>query len=178
MSVQRIRHHLSLARVQERNFINRLPDVLFSSQKANQAWLVNDILRIWEDNVIMAKKAASIETPKKSEPVPFKGFVNYTLTEDDKLNFGSWDVDDHDLWIILVTCIQAGYKFSCSYNAQNDTFVACLHCNDKGSPNAGFLLSSFAPEWYLAVKSLLYKHEVVLEGNWQTEEVQKQAKWG
>lgn len=108
----------------------------------------------------------------------FKGFINYVLNEDDKVRFKSWDVDDHDLWLLLSGDIQNGYKLTTSFNSQNDTYSATYMCNDASSPNLGFCLSAFAPDWYTAVKSLVFKHNEILGCVWGQEKVRDLSKWG
>lgn len=115
----------------------------------------------------------------KSEGNPdFKGFVNYVLSAEDKAGYGEWDIHDHDLFLLVAGAEQSGYKLSCSFNAKNDTFSATFMCVDAQSPNAGFILSAFAPDWYNALRVLIYKHDVVLGGKWDTAVQVKSDNWG
>lgn len=111
-------------------------------------------------------------------PNVFKGFINRTLTADEKLAFKVWECDDHDLWIVLQTDIQSGYKLSVTYNSANDTFNATYMCNDEKSPNHGWCLTAFAPEWYLAIKTLVFKHNEILGCDWPVGKQANQEQWG
>jgi hypothetical protein len=126
---------------------------------------------------VVYEMATKAPRDKKRE-VTFNGFVNHLLTPEDKELFKTWDCDDHDLWILLQTDIQSGYKISVSFNTQNDTFNATYMCTDEDSPNHGYCLSAFAPDWYNAVKSLVFKHNVVLECVWPLDGKTIRDTWG
>lgn len=178
VSVQEIRKRVREFRRTERMFFYRRdhPEKELTPQATAQ-WLSQlGEFMYGEMSAIMAATKAPAQ--RKSGPVEFKGFVNYVLSEEDKTAFKAWDVDDHDLWLLLATDIQIGYKLSVSYNKQNDTFSATYMCNDPGSQNAGYCLSAFAPDWYNAVKSLVFKHNEVLDTIWNTERATEQSKWG
>lgn len=134
----------------------------------------NDLVRHIEGCYMPAKKIAASEK-KQAE---FKGFVNYVLSAEDKEMFSKWDVDDHDLFLLAAGGCQQGYKMGVSFNPKNDTFTATFMCTDSDSPNAGYILSAFAPDWYNAVKSLLFKHDVVLYGIWNVEKAKDLNNWG
>lgn len=125
--------------------------------------------------ILMAAKAAPKPARKQPE---FKGFVNYVLSDVDKEAYKVWSVDDHDLFLLLAGELTAGYKFSCSYNSQNDTHVATFMCNDDSNPNAGYCLSAYAPDPYHALKTLMFKHVEVLGSVWGGEKVKEAATWG
>lgn len=143
-------------------------------QAADIEWWFNDLPRHIERCYVAQKKLA----PKADEKVEFKGFVNYVLSDEDKGLYSAWDVDDHDLFLLAAGACQQGYKMGVSFNPKNDTFVATFMCNDGNSANAGLLLSAFAPDWYNAVKLLVFKHEVVLVGAWGDAKSQDANRWG
>ena len=136
-------------------------------------WL-NDLLYRLEWSYIVATG----KTPAKHEQQEWKGFVNYVLSDEDKTQYSTWNVDDHDLWLLVAGHQQCGYKLSVSFNAKNDTFSATYLCNDEQSANKGYCLSAFAPDWYNAVKILAFKHDVVLDGNWVGKESKPKNNWG
>lgn len=123
---------------------------------------------------------AAAKTTKKNvnDKKEFKGFVNYVLTVDDKASFKKWEIDDTDVFLLVAGDVSEGYKMGVSYNAQNSTFVATYMCNSDDNPNAGYMLSSFAPDWFNAVKSLVFKHHVILENLWPTGKAAERDSWG
>lgn len=96
----------------------------------------------------------------------WKGFVECKLTEQEKENFAEWDVHDNDLFLLLSEAVIAGHKQSLTWNKQNETFVFSLTGNDGSGKHEGYTLSAFAGDWYIALRVLLYKHCVLLEGDW------------
>ena len=178
MSVQAIRKQAMQFRMLERAFFCLRDFPSPDDTNSLRATFVTSWVGQIERDVRAIFAAAKAKVEGKTPASEFKGFVNYVLTEDDKAGYNAWGLDDHDLWLLLTADIQAGYKFSCSYNKQNDTFSATYMCNDALSPNAGYCLSAFAPDWYNAVKSLIYKHNEVLGGLWNLEKAKEQARWG
>lgn len=178
MSVQSVREAVSLAMVQRGHFLCHWQGDGYPTAPATLVWLVNNTFICWEDFWVMAKKAAGALPVAKSKDAEFKGFVNYVLSDADKTAFKDWDMDDHDLWQVLAACLQSGYKISATYNSQNDTYSATFMCRDVSLANAGLVLSSFAPDPYNAVKSLVFKHTVILDENWTDAAVKEQSNWG
>lgn len=95
------------------------------------------------------------------------GFVDVTLTSDEKELFGAWDIHDEDLWLLLVDAMVGGHKVSLSYNKQNETFGASFTGVSPDGENKGYTLSAFAADWYTAVRVLMFKHSVILHGVWE-----------
>lgn len=178
MSIQSIRRDLAVVANLEKQIWSergvRLPAGKRWEQARTIEYWFNDLPRHIERCYMPAKKL----DVKKPTEVAFRGFVNYVLSAADKENYGNWDVDDHDLFLLAAGCIQQGYKMGVSFNSKNDTFTATLFCTDSDSPNAGYILSAFAPDWYNAVKSLIYKHDVVLDGVWDVEKSKSENNWG
>lgn len=77
--------------------------------------------------------------------------------------YGSWDDFDSDLSALL----SSGYRVGVSYNSGNSAFIVSVTCRDDSSPNVGCTFTSFAGEWWTAIKVALYKHYVVTEGDWK-----------
>lgn len=59
-----------------------------------------------------------------------------------------------------------GNRISLSHNVQNDAIIASVTCKDEESVNAGCTYTSFAMDWFTALKIAAYKHYVVTDGNW------------
>lgn len=103
---------------------------------------------------------------KKKYDGTWKGFVDVALTSKEKEDFAAWDVHDEDLWILYQEAIVSGHKFTMSFNKQNETFVAAFTGNEGTADNAGYTLSAFGRSWYDAIRVLLFKHAVLLDGDW------------
>ncbi len=95
------------------------------------------------------------------------GFLNFRLTEDDADEFHLWfqKAQAEAGWILLDEAIRAGIKLSVTYDFQNNTFIATftgdlLRIKDRRS------MSSRAPYWAQAVLLQVFKHSVLLQGDY------------
>lgn len=178
MSVQAVREEIARFKGIELVLTNERRKEFLRADKWDQARTVE----MWLGSLVWfierAYMAAGSKPKPKSEYPEFKGYVNYVLSEGDKTAYSGWDVDDHDLWLLIAGHQQCGYKLSVSFNPKNDTFNATYICNDLASPNAGYCLSAFAPDWYNAVKVLAFKHDIVLDGVWKGENAKEANLWG
>lgn len=128
---------------------NRMMMWWIDVQKANEAF---------REKYGMAK-------PKKWDGA-WKGFVDVKLSDEQREQYASWDVQDVEVWEGLAIFGEAGNKFSLTYNRQNDTWNAAYTCNMEGSPNAGYTVTGFAPTPYEATRVLLFKMQCVLPDDW------------
>lgn len=124
-------------------------------------------------------KGDNVARDTKKKTVQWRGFKDVRLTEAQRDAYDHWDIHDADVYELAASAVSQGFKFTCSYNHSNDTYTATLTGQD-GAPAAaqGFSLSAFAPTWYDAVRTLMFKHDAVLEGDWSKIEVSASERWG
>lgn len=134
-------------------------------------------LNMWELGLYaqgddMAKKTGT-------QQVTWRGFKDVRLTDAQRDAYENWDIHDGDVYELLASAVSQGFKFTCSYNNSNDTYTATL-TGQAGVPDAakGYSLSAFAPTWYDAVRTLAFKHDAVLEGDWSRIEIAESNRWG
>ena len=117
------------------------------------------------------------QTQKKS--VQWRGFKDVKLTDAQRDAYEHWDAEDGDVYLLLASAVASGFKFTMSYNGSNDTYTATLTGQDAAPPAAqGYSLSAFAPDFYNACRTLAYKHDLILEGDWSRIEVSASERWG
>lgn len=97
---------------------------------------------------------------------PFKGFVNYTPTSDDKRGFDDYLASGHDPILELDRVLDAGIKLSVSLDKTNVAAVASLYDNNPKSPSAGYVLSSRGGDAFTAIRRVIFLHLVILESDW------------
>lgn len=102
---------------------------------------------------------------KKDEYV-FKGFLDVALDAEMKADFRSRKYEAEDLFGELDRLIDDDYKLSVSKNKNGGGTQVFLAVNDPSKEYAGYLLSARGPDSETAVAVLLYKHLIVLEGDW------------
>jgi len=118
------------------------------------------------------------KSKKEKYQFQFRGFVDVKLSDVQRDAFSSWDVHDEELYEIVATVVQGGFKLSTTYNSGNDTFTATLTGQNGTGDADGYSMSSFAPDWYNALRLLVFKHTVILEGDWARAAQAESAKWG
>lgn len=97
----------------------------------------------------------------------WKGFVQCELNEQQKKAVKLLrDENMADVWTKYLTLVSELYKTSQSYDTYNDAFVVSATCKDPKDRNMGLTLSARGGTLEGAVASFVYKHEVVLEGDW------------
>lgn len=115
----------------------------------------------------------------KKKQVQWRGFKDVRLSDAQRDGYDHWDAHDEDVYLLAASAVSSGFKFTCSYNNSNDTYTATLTGQDSSPAAAqGYSLSAFAPTWYDAVRTLMYKHDVILEGDWSKIEVSASERWG
>lgn len=117
-------------------------------------------IRQWQDvlwSEVMAKRQADIVK------VEFKGFANLEVPEEAKEDVKRYLKENKLCLEYIETLILDGHKVSVGVNEKNGAIQATAFCTYSKSPNAGFILSAFAGNWYDAVAVLAWKH-VVLSG--------------
>jgi hypothetical protein len=96
----------------------------------------------------------------------WKGFVNVSLTAEQKESFGAWDIQDADVWDGLATYGERGYKFSLTYNRTNASWVGTFTGQEGTGKNEGWAVTGFAKDPYNAARVLLFKVSAVLTDVW------------
>jgi hypothetical protein len=97
----------------------------------------------------------------------WKGFVNVSLTAEQKEAYASWDLEDADVWLGLATYGEKGYKFSLTWSDNNSNWVATYTGTESAAKNAGYAVSGFAGSPYDAARVLLFKVSAILPDTWK-----------
>lgn len=152
--------------LQEFNLLTR--QVFIPRNKDEKRWWAYTQQRRYEHIVRIIERAMEMagKSTKKQSSAEWKGFIDCRLTEEQVEGLMMWELSYEDVWVALTGELSGNYRFTLSFNSQNDHFVAAL-TGGEGSPNQGYTLSSFAPDVDTAVRALCYKHFVVLEQDWQ-----------
>lgn len=114
--------------------------------------------QVWEDHSM---------TKNKSSKVAWVGFLDVPILDSEKEKFLLWDVQDHEVWGGLADLVIHGYKVSFGYNKQSDTYVCSLTSSEASCSKPGYTMSSWAKDIYVAARLSLYKHNVMLDCDWQ-----------
>lgn len=97
----------------------------------------------------------------------WKGFINLSLSAEQKEQYASWDIEDSDVWLGLATYGEKGYKFSLTYNVANSNWVATYTGQEQAGKNSGYAVTGFASDPYNAARVLLFKVSCILPDVWK-----------
>jgi len=127
-------------------------------------------LNLFMEAMATVKGKAKVTGNGKSNP-QFTEFVNVTLPaecEDDlEDKLGTSSV----VYEMMSGMLSSGYRIGFSYDERTEAVICSLTCRDEDSPNSGKTMTSFAGDWYEALRVSLYKHCFFLQGEWVGEKV-------
>lgn len=133
--------------------------------------------RLAEVSFEMAKRIAK-EKGKEKSKADFKGFANVELSVEEKAEMKEWIRNVEAVQVELDEMAASGYKCTFQKSEATGGYQATAFCMDAKSPNAGYILSAFAPHWYDALCALAYKHAIKCEGVWPVEDDAVGDVWG
>lgn len=135
------------------------------------------VTNIHERTFEMAKKIAESKGKEKKK-AEFRGFANVELSLEEKAEAKQWVQEVDKVQVELDEMLASKYKVSVFHSEATGGYQATAYCADNESPNAGYILSSFAPHWFDAMAMLAYKHAVKCEGVWPTDKDDRGDLWG
>jgi hypothetical protein len=109
----------------------------------------------------MTKKATyngqnkTTRTPK-FERASFVGYVNYTLTEEDREDFVGWVESDGLFDETLLEALSVGYQFSIKQDTSNDAIICSVSRWDETCEDAGIIYTARSSEYTRALEKCVY----------------------
>jgi hypothetical protein len=96
-------------------------------------------------------------------------WVNYDLTKADKAKMAEVMVNEDDVYEGLQVLIRAGHRVTLGWDERAKAFAAYAF-PDKNNPlNKGMGLTARSRSIYGALMGLVFRHCVVFDGTWRTE---------
>lgn len=111
------------------------------------------------DRKVDAAKARAVEDG-------WKGFVNVELTEAQKAEAKKLRENVGACWGVVFDLVEGEYKLSVSLDAKNNAYVVSMTGRKARDVNAGLTLTARGGTIEGALASFVYKHQVILEGDW------------
>lgn len=126
--------------------------------------------KAWGQRTIKGEKGYKPE-PSKAKPAgqfDLIGFVRCDLGKADKEPFRKWQEETSaaTLFDMLLKLCDSGYMFKAGLG--KDGHQATLSACDTATEADGYVLAAFAGEAADSIALVLYKHHVLLEGDWST----------
>lgn len=122
--------------------------------------------------------------PKKTQPAQRNSwevdFVNVSLAKDQKENLKKWDIKGELTFDNVTRMIDDGYKLSISADKAHDCVGAYLTSPSSPNGERKRCLSSRGPDFFGALRALMFKHLIILEGDWGSaaESGEQLDQWG
>lgn len=107
-------------------------------------------------------------------------FVNCELSKEERDAVSKWDVKYEVTFDTVARMVADGFKLSVTADRKHDCSIATF-TSPKG--DAGVrqqCLTARGPDFYGAIRCLVYKHAIVLEGEWGEvgNSIDASSKWG
>jgi hypothetical protein len=122
------------------------------------------------ERLLRGQKGQKEVTPKAKAAGNFElvGYVRCELGKSDREPFRKWQEGQTDvaLFDMLVKLCDSGYLLKVGVGKEGHQ-ASLSACDASGDCN-GYVLSAFAGEGRDAIALLLYKHHILLEGDWTT----------
>jgi len=92
-------------------------------------------------------------------------FINLELDKAQTIQYRQWREDPGVIFNSLDKEINSGYRFTLKYDDYNSGY-ACFMFPPEGHDNSGYILTGRGGSAFRAIAECLYKHGVVLVGEW------------
>ncbi len=107
-------------------------------------------------------------------------FVNCELSKEERNAVQVWDRTFEEIMGVLIGLVADGYKLSVSFDKAHDCAVASITSPYVSAEERRQCLTARGPAFVEAVTCLVYKHSVVLDGDWGEvgNSLDLTSKWG
>lgn len=112
--------------------------------------------------------ARKVQTQAAQERTSWQGFLDHRMTEDELADADNWTPSEADIWEEIEEIINTGIRVQLSYSTKLGMATCTLTDYRPGSRTAGYALSAQDANGALALKLAIYKHNVLLRGDWAT----------
>jgi len=126
----------------------------------------------WRTFDAFSKERAEMASRKRNperqqgERAEWKGFLDLRLDDDQLNRLDQSKPKPSELFASVDDMVQAGYRFILSYNNRTKLVSVTVMDDDPSRKSGGYALSSSDEDSLGALKMAVYKHLVLLEGDW------------
>jgi len=119
-----------------------------------------------ERNIYKADIMANKKTSKKTRRFEFKGYVNIAVPQSHENKIQDHISDAQAVYEELNTLLVDGYSLKIYYDDDSTNYRASLTCMSAEDSNYGYVLGSYAQDWFTALAVLTYKHFDISKESW------------
>lgn len=115
--------------------------------------------------IMAGRKQRDVRTQR--ERAAWQGFIDYRLTEGQLEELDLWSPTASECFEMVDAMLQDGYRITLSYNP-GTKLATCTIIDDgaNGRKTGGYGISTSDSDCALALKAAVFKHAVVLKGDW------------
>jgi len=107
------------------------------------------------------------DKPKKIESTfELKGFIKAQMTVKQREAY-SKHIWSEPFETLVQNALESGLKFGVGWDTYHSAYVASFTQKNPEHEMVGWVLTAFGPSWEKATDVLLYKHFIMLDGNWR-----------
>lgn len=147
------------------------PAAIGSRYRGGGGWLTWNELQAKDINWLLSliwERACYVNGRKNKGYVSNIKFVDLELTGQQKDGFREWNWRETDSLASIERMGVEGYKFGSRYDRTNGSWIVSITCAEASLPNYGWCLSARGKSFLHALSVVLYKHLIVLQGDWIT----------
>jgi len=108
----------------------------------------------------MAAREKNVRQTTKAKVQPeranFVGYVNITLTEDDKTDFDAWELENDVVSEEYFSALELGYQFTIKSDLEHQSFICSVSNWQVGRPDAGIIYTARASSPERALVKAIY----------------------
>lgn len=101
-------------------------------------------------------KSTTTSTTAQPERAPFVGYVNLTLTPEDKTDYDAWCSEDDVVEEAYLSALENGYQFSNKFDSATEAFICTVSQFRTGKPDSGLLYTARSSHPYSALTKAVY----------------------
>lgn len=90
------------------------------------------------------------------ERADFVGYVNITLTEDDKADFDAWELENDVVSEEYLSALELGYQFTVKCDLEHQSFICSVSNWQMGRADAGVIYTARAANPNRALVKAIY----------------------
>ena len=114
------------------------------------------------------KNAASTSKAAKSnrnERAPFVGYVNITLTEEDRVDYEGWNSNEEFFTEAYLDMLDKGYQFTLKLDTENDAYQCSVSNWNITAQDSGVIYTARAATLDTAIRKAVFVWERKLDRN-------------
>lgn len=103
-----------------------------------------------------ATSKGKTKTAPRDERANFVGYVNVTLTEEDRADFEGWSSDGDILAEAYIEALADGYQFTTKFDTTNDAYMVSVSTWDRSKADAGIIYTGRSSSPQVALSKCVY----------------------